>query len=124
MNLTFTCLFTYVFANLNIDVCYLGHTCSCKFNISSGSRGGGGAPFFSPNTLKSPLNWVKFTKKILVASPQYPVRPLSSDPGSATEYAVKLLNKNYSLQYMLADNRLMMVNIITGVIGLLINHID
>ena len=32
---------------------------------------------FSPNTLKSPLNWLKFTKKT-------PGAPLFSDPGSAT----------------------------------------
>ena len=39
----------------------------------------------APNTFKIPLNWQKFTKKILGASPQNPVAPLSSDPGSATD---------------------------------------
>ena len=47
--------------------------------------GGGGRrrhappPYFLPNTLKSPLNWLKFS------SPQNPVRPpFSLDPGPAT----------------------------------------
>ena len=42
------------------------------------------APLFSPNTLKSPLKCLKFTKKNLGGKPQNPGRSLSSDPGSAT----------------------------------------
>ena len=39
-------------------------------------RGGGALPppLFSPNTFKSPLNWLKFTKKILGASKPPPPR--------------------------------------------------
>ena len=47
-----------------------------------------GGDLFLPNTLKSPLNWLKFTKEILGESPQNPGRPLSSDPGSATDSSV------------------------------------
>ena len=47
--------------------------------------GAGGAPLFSANTLKGPLNWLKFTKKTTGASPQNPGRPHFSDPGSSTE---------------------------------------
>ena len=50
--------------------------------------GGGGAqqvraPLFSPNTFKNPLNWLKFTKKILGGKPPK-FKPRASDPGSAT----------------------------------------
>ena len=48
----------------------------------------GCSPLFSPNSLKSPLNWLKCTQKIWGASSQNPVRPpLSSHPGSATDTA-------------------------------------
>ena len=54
-----------------------------KSRILSGS-----SPLFSPNSLKSPLNWLDCTQKILGASSQNPVRPpLSSHPGSATDTA-------------------------------------
>ena len=48
-----------------------------KSRILSGS-----SPLFSPNYLKSPLNWLKCTQKILPHAP-----PLSSHPGSATDTA-------------------------------------
>ena len=41
-------------------------------SFSSGSRGEGTAlrPLFSPNTLKSPVNWLKFTKTFLGQAPK------------------------------------------------------
>ena len=40
------------------------------------SAAGSRPPIFEKNTLKSPLNWLKFSS---------PRRPPSSDPGSATD---------------------------------------
>ena len=55
---------------------------SCRNTLKSG--GAVGAPLFSPNALKRPLNWPKFTHKFLEARPNVPGYPLSSDRGSAT----------------------------------------
>ena len=63
---------------------FIWHTtrvCTGSFVYHSGrSRGGGGQgvgapPLFLPNTLQSPLHWLKFTQKILGAIPQNPGRP-------------------------------------------------
>ena len=45
---------------------------------------GGGRGRSGPNTLKSPLNWQKFTKKSWGQAPITPGAPFSSDHGSAT----------------------------------------
>ena len=44
------------------------------------------APLFSPYTLKSLLNWLKFTKKSRGQAPKTPGAPLSTNPGSATSW--------------------------------------
>ena len=46
------------------------------------------ASYFRQILFKSPLNWLKCTRKIFGASPQNAMRPpLSSHPGSATDTA-------------------------------------
>ena len=57
-------------------------------HLKSAADPGGGGGRKKQYTLKIPLNWLKFTKKTLGASPQIPVRSLFSDPGSATESTV------------------------------------
>ena len=45
----------------------------CRNTLKSG--GAVGAPLFSPNALKRPLNWPKFTHKFLEARPNVPGYP-------------------------------------------------
>ena len=40
--------------------------------------------YFRQNTFKSPLNWLKFTKKHWSQAPKTPGAHLFTDPGSAT----------------------------------------
>ena len=49
----------------------ISNACTSDIFVS-GLIGSGGPPYFSANTLKSPLNWLKFTKKILGQAPEIP----------------------------------------------------
>ena len=61
-----------------------------NIQLAVADPGGGGAagarPPFLPNTLKSHLNWLKFTKKSRGQAPKTTGAPLSTNPGSATSW--------------------------------------